>query len=383
MDGAGDLVLDVQTRCSAARTTVAIDTVRRWEAGWIGENPPLLDAWNTEAEFRDSRATLVAMEDTMSDLYAINLHVQERLERDWREEVRATEAAGWLDEAGILRNYKNGLPLRRLLRAGRIAGQQQLPDRENGSWWIRRLAKSRDAMAIQEARQRIRRHLPIDRNVLHDDWPVSGDYPAFWLELGKTVAAFGNLENELTSASYALTAPPADFGDLQPDQIDAHLKWYAKVEGYRADAMFALVKRFDELLWKDGRVPHTVRDRAARAARRTQDVAQCAVSRRVVRFLRGRRGLPIPLLQGRRTGRAVSVHGDIAESRRPAWQDRRCHDSRRRGLVGGRLRLRSRRCLGAKIRAAESRTGTEVDAWLGKRGARRRRLRTRSQTIPE
>ena len=63
-------------------------------SGRIGENPPLPDAWNTETEFRQHRATLVAMEDTMSDLYAINLHVQERLERDWREEVRATEAAG-------------------------------------------------------------------------------------------------------------------------------------------------------------------------------------------------------------------------------------------------------------------------------------------------
>ena len=238
---------------------VAIDTVVRWLVGWVRENSPLWDAWSTEAEFQDSRALFVAMEDTMSDLYAINLHVQERLERDWREEVRATEAARWLDEAGLLRNYKNGLPLRRLLSAGRIAGQQQLHDQANGSWWIRRLAKSRDAMAIQEARQRILRYLPIDRSVLHDDWPVSGNYPAFWLELGKTVAAFGNLESELTSACYALTAPPADFGDPQPDQIEAHLKWYAKVEGYRADAMFALVKRFDELLWKDGRVPHTVR----------------------------------------------------------------------------------------------------------------------------
>ena len=228
-------------------------------AVWVAENPPLLDAWNTEAELRGPRATLVAVEDTMSDLYAINLHVQERLERDWREEVRATEAAGWLDEVGLLRNYKNGLPLRRLLRAGRIAGQQQLPDRANGSWWIRRLAKSRDAIAILEARQRIRRYLAIDRNVLHDDWPIFGDYPPFWLELGKTGAAFGHLETELTSACYALTAPPADFGDLQPDQIEAHLKWYAKVEGYRADAMFALVKRFDELLREDGRVPHAVR----------------------------------------------------------------------------------------------------------------------------
>ena len=66
----------------------------------------------------------------MSDLYAINLHLQERLEREWRKEVRAAEAAVWLDDAGLLRDYKRGLPL----RAGRIAGQQQRPDRSNGSW---------------------------------------------------------------------------------------------------------------------------------------------------------------------------------------------------------------------------------------------------------
>ena len=55
----------------------------------------------------------------MPDLYAINLHLQQRLELDWREEVRAVEAARWLDKADLLRNHKNGLPLRRLLRAGR------------------------------------------------------------------------------------------------------------------------------------------------------------------------------------------------------------------------------------------------------------------------
>ena len=41
----------------------------------------------------------------MFDLYAINLHLQERLERGWREEVRAAEAAVWLDDAGLLRDY--------------------------------------------------------------------------------------------------------------------------------------------------------------------------------------------------------------------------------------------------------------------------------------
>ena len=48
---------------------------------------------HTGTEFRDPRAKLVAMEDSMTNLYAINLHLQERLEGDWRKEVRATEAA--------------------------------------------------------------------------------------------------------------------------------------------------------------------------------------------------------------------------------------------------------------------------------------------------
>ena len=46
----------------------------------------------------------------------------------------------WLDEASLLADRKKGLPLRDLLRAGRIAGQEQRPNQKKGSWWIRRLA---------------------------------------------------------------------------------------------------------------------------------------------------------------------------------------------------------------------------------------------------
>lgn len=84
----------------------------------------------------------------MPDLYAVNLHLQERLERDWRGEVRAPKAARWLDEAGLLHNYKNGLPLRGLLRAGRIAGQQQRPNTKGGTGFIWRLAAGRDPQSI-------------------------------------------------------------------------------------------------------------------------------------------------------------------------------------------------------------------------------------------
>ena len=87
----------------------------------------------------------------MPDLYAINLHLQERLEQEWRDEVRAVEAARWLDKEGLLTDRKKGLPLRGLLRAGRVAGQEQRPDQKNGSWWIRRLAESCDQYAIRQS----------------------------------------------------------------------------------------------------------------------------------------------------------------------------------------------------------------------------------------
>ena len=197
----------------------------------------------------------------MSDLYAINLHLQERLEGGWRDEVRAAEAAVWLDDAGLLRNDENGLPLQKLLRAGRIAGQEQRPNEENGSWWIRRLAESpRPGRRFRRARQRMRRYLPIDRSVLHADWPLSGD---------GTMVVGGTWQDRRglrlpgaradVSTCYSLTAPPANPSDLTSEQVPAYLKWYAEVEKFRADAMYDLTERFGKLLKEDGRVPHAVR----------------------------------------------------------------------------------------------------------------------------
>lgn len=195
----------------------------------------------------------------MPDLYAINIHLQERLERSWLDEVRAPEAAAWLDRANLLRDYKNGLPLRRLLRAGRIAGQEQRPDRKNGMWWIRRIAETPTREGIFRARQRMRAYLPFERGHLHADWPLSRENPAFWGELGKTVATFGDLENTLVTACYGLTKPPADPAAIRPEQVPAYLDWYAGVEAIRTDAMLVLTDRFIKLLKRDGRVPHAVR----------------------------------------------------------------------------------------------------------------------------
>ena len=105
----------------------------------------------------------------------------------------------------------------------------------------------------------MRRYLPVDRTNLYPDWPLSKANSAFWGELGKTIAAFGYLEHELTSACYTLTTPPARLDNIRAEEIETYLKWYARVETYQTDAMHVLTGRFCKLLKKDGRVPHAIR----------------------------------------------------------------------------------------------------------------------------
>ena len=196
----------------------------------------------------------------MPYLYAINLYLQERLEREWREEVRAAEAAGWLGEAGLLPDRKKGLPLRDLLRAGRIAGQEQRPNKKNASWWIRRLAESREPHAIQQARERMRRYLPIDRNNFSADWPVNQDAPVFWQELGKTVAAFGYLEHILAKTCYSLLATAERADNLLDENDEALSRWYQRVLRSQTDSMHGLTRELDRVLDEDSRIPHTLRE---------------------------------------------------------------------------------------------------------------------------
>lgn len=197
----------------------------------------------------------------MPDLLAINIHLQDRLERDRRDEVRAPEAARWLDEAGQLADRKGGLPLRILLRAGRIAGQGQRPDRKNGTWFIRRLAASRDPDEIRAARERIRRCLPVDRDALPAGWPVHPGPDVFWQELGKTVAAFGHLERMLGSTCLAHVATVEKaMPFVDGSNCDAAVKWTRRLRRSRLDAMARFTRELDKLLRETGRVPHAVRE---------------------------------------------------------------------------------------------------------------------------
>lgn len=197
----------------------------------------------------------------MLNLYAINLHLQEHLEREWRDEVRAVEAAGWLDEVGLLHDRKGGLPLRNLLRAGRIAGQEQRPNKKNGSWFINRLAKSRDPQGIRRARERLRRYLPINRNNFSIDWPVDQGPSSFWQELGKTVAAFGYLEYILASTCYALLAT-GERAKALLDAGDDHAlsEWFKRVARTHVDSLHSLTREFDWVMHESSRIPHNVRE---------------------------------------------------------------------------------------------------------------------------
>jgi hypothetical protein len=71
----------------------------------------------------------------------VNEFLQARLREYGLEEVRAVEAAAWLDTAGLLGDSgsRPGLPLRNMLREGLIDGSQQRPSQAYGRWFITRV----------------------------------------------------------------------------------------------------------------------------------------------------------------------------------------------------------------------------------------------------
>jgi hypothetical protein len=70
----------------------------------------------------------------------INAVLQAELRRRRMHEVSAVGAARWLDAASVLKDSQSrpGLPLRNLLRAGRISGATQRPAAPHGRWYITR-----------------------------------------------------------------------------------------------------------------------------------------------------------------------------------------------------------------------------------------------------
>src|SRR5688500_10134599 len=77
---------------------------------------------------------------SMPNIAQINRFLQDRLAQSRLHSVTAVEAADWLDQVGLLNDAatRRGLPLRRLLRDGRIVGQRQ---ESNSRWFIDRVAE--------------------------------------------------------------------------------------------------------------------------------------------------------------------------------------------------------------------------------------------------
>lgn len=73
----------------------------------------------------------------MPNIELINKYIRMKLEKEGLDEVTAIEAAGWLNEAGILDDsrHRRGLPLRVLLRNNQVIGAYQTANRR---WYIRR-----------------------------------------------------------------------------------------------------------------------------------------------------------------------------------------------------------------------------------------------------
>ncbi|MCP4547562.1 MAG: hypothetical protein GY835_13975 [bacterium] len=73
----------------------------------------------------------------MANLDQINGLLQSVLAIKKQDSVRAVEAASWLSVVGILKDSSSrpGLPLRNLLRAGKVSGARQAT---NGRWFIDR-----------------------------------------------------------------------------------------------------------------------------------------------------------------------------------------------------------------------------------------------------
>jgi hypothetical protein len=77
----------------------------------------------------------------MPDAVAVSRDLQRRVRSAGNSEIAAVEAAQLLDRGNLLGDsgHRPRLPLRKLLRAGKIAGAEQRPPGKYGRWFITRI----------------------------------------------------------------------------------------------------------------------------------------------------------------------------------------------------------------------------------------------------
>ncbi len=79
----------------------------------------------------------------------INNYIQRRMQKELLYDISLTEAARWLDEAGILKDSATspGYPLRRHVHKGNVMGAYQ---KNNYYWRIRRIEDYEEVLTVAE-----------------------------------------------------------------------------------------------------------------------------------------------------------------------------------------------------------------------------------------
>ena len=93
---------------------------------------------------------------------------------------------------------------------------------------------------------------PVNRDDLPAKWPTHEGAPVFWEEIGRTVAAFGFLEDVLARAYFALTAT-REYAII--DEAEAAFPgWPKNLERSLTDTLASLTAKIGEAFENDDRV---------------------------------------------------------------------------------------------------------------------------------
>lgn len=95
--------------------------------------------------------------------------------------------------------------------------------------------------------------LVVDRARLPEGWPTNHGEPAFWEELGRTVATFAHLEDVLARAHFAL-AGSIGFADFREARA-SYRKREKAFEQSLTDPLDRLAKKLERVFNDDERVP--------------------------------------------------------------------------------------------------------------------------------
>ena len=94
--------------------------------------------------------------------------------------------------------------------------------------------------------------LVVDRARLPEDWPTNRGTPAFWEELGRTVAAFTHLEDMLARACFGMTGSRqyANFEDAKA----AFPQWEGALKASLTDSLGPLTSKLGKAFRNDDRL---------------------------------------------------------------------------------------------------------------------------------